>query len=790
MDQLAQRFIQLRRKVLEREFAKMNPSQQAAVFQMEGPVLILAGAGSGKTTVVVNRIANMVRYGNAYHDQEVPFGIQESDLEELEAFLQGKETDEQRVTQLVASRPVKPWNILAITFTNKAAGELKARLSALLGEQGTYVNASTFHSACVRILRRDIGALGYGQSFTIYDADDSLRIVKECLKTLNLSDKMYPPKSVASAISRAKDSLITPGEFTLSSGKEYRLQQIAKVYELYQKRLQSSDAVDFDDIIMLTVQLFESHPDILAYYQNKFRYIMVDEYQDTNHAQYRLVSLLAGNHHNLCVVGDDDQSIYKFRGATIENILEFEHQFPRTKVIRLEQNYRSTQTILHAANDVIANNEARKGKNLWTQNQAGDAVYVFNARSDFEEASFIADTIQQAVQQGGRYGDHAVLYRMNAQSNSIENFFVKSGIPYRIIGGLRFYERKEIKDLTAYLNVIDNPSDTLRLMRIINEPKRGIGDATLETASRLADEIGCTVFEVISQADQYAALAKKAKALMGFAQMIQSLQEKSQDLPLDFFFDQVLEETGYLRYMESLGEEGITRIENLRELQTNIVNYMDAAQEATLSGFLEEISLFTDLDTYDENTDAVVLMTLHSAKGLEFDTVFIPGMEENIFPGSRSQYDPSEVEEERRLAYVGITRAKRKLYLTTASERMMFGTTMRNRPSRFLLEIGSKWKEVHDQTLRAKMSSSQQAKKPEERQASVDRGFSHAPRANPAPGKQQFQVGDTVQHNVFGKGVILSKLDMANDTLLEIQFLTGGTKKIMANYAKLKKLSS
>ena len=786
MEQFEQRFLEVRRGILEREFGRMNESQRVAVFQTQGPVLILAGAGSGKTTVVVNRIANMIRYGDAYHAQELPPFASQDDLDCMEAYLRGEYDDRDRVAALIAHRPVKPWNILAITFTNKAAGELKDRLAALLGEEGTYVNASTFHSACVRILRREIGALDYATSFTIYDADDSQRVIKDCLKTLNLSDKMFPPKMMANIIGRAKDALLTPQEFARTYENEYKLKQAARVYELYQRKLKESDALDFDDIIMLTVRLFEENPQVLDYYWNRYKYVMVDEYQDTNQAQYRLVSLLAGGHHNLCVVGDDDQSIYKFRGATIENILGFEQQFPDTKVIRLEQNYRSTKTILHAANDVIANNAARKGKNLWTQNALGDKVYVFNGRDDFEEASFIAETIQEAVEQGGKYSDHAVLYRMNAQSNSIENFFVKSAIPYRIIGGLRFYERKEIKDLTAYLNLIDNPSDTLRLMRIINEPKRGIGGATMEAAAQLADSVGLPVFQVIAAADQYAALSKKVKPLMEFAQMIEELQEKSQEMPLDFFFDEVLERTGYRAYMESLGDEGAMRMENIRELQTNIVNYMDAAEEATLSGFLEEISLFTDLDTYDEHTDAVVLMTLHSAKGLEFDTVFIPGMEENIFPGSRAQYDPAEIEEERRLAYVGITRAKRRLFITTASQRMMFGSTMRNRPSRFLGEIDADHKELHDNAIRARMGvapAAPAAPRAVNRGSSVLQG-----KTGQKKERQQFEVGDSIQHNVFGRGVILSKLDMANDTLLEIRFTVGGVKKIMANYAKLRKV--
>ncbi|MBC8569891.1 ATP-dependent helicase [Zongyangia hominis] len=765
----------------------MNDRQKKAVFQIGGPVLILAGAGSGKTTVLVNRIANMVRFGDAYSAPNLEEYTQEQ-RSFLQDLIDGRTEDLNALAEIVAHYPVKPWNILAITFTNKAAGELKARLSSMLGEDAQDIAAGTFHSACVRILRREIDRLGYKSSFTIYDTDDSVRVIKDSLKELNINDKNFAPKRILGQISRSKDTMVTPAEFTKQAGSDYRLSTIAKVYELYQKKLKAANAVDFDDIICLTVRLFEENEDVLEHYQNRYKYILVDEYQDTNHAQYRLVSLLSQKRQNICVVGDDDQSIYKFRGADIENILSFEQQFPGALVIRLEQNYRSTQNILDAANEVIENNVSRKGKTLWTDSGAGEKIAVHRFYSEAEEAQFIADTIVSDVANGQKYADHAVLYRMNAQSNSVEKTLVKSAIPYRIIGGLRFYERKEVKDMVAYLSVINNPADAVRLNRIINEPKRGIGAATVAAAQQIAAQTGENLFDVFAAADEYAALSRKAGGLKAFAAMIGELSDTAMTGELCELFDEVLEKTGYRIMLEAQGDEGRTRLENVEELRSNIVKYCQENEEPTLSGFLEEISLYTDLDNFDPDEDSVILMTMHSAKGLEFENVFLIGMEEGIFPGMQSIYNPGEIEEERRLAYVGITRAKRRLYLTSASQRMIFGSTARNRPSRFITEIPKNLCDFEDKTVITRPAvEARSFVKPGVREgvrSSI--GIGSAPK--PAQkGETGFLPGDQVLHKVFGAGVILSATPMGGDRLLEIAFDKVGTKKIMENFARLQR---
>ncbi|HJB26881.1 MAG TPA: UvrD-helicase domain-containing protein [Firmicutes bacterium] len=791
--ELQKKFLELRRKILDKRFSYLNPAQRKAVYQMDGPVLILAGAGSGKTTVVVNRIANMLRYGDAYNSDKIYGQVTQDQLDFLQAYLDGVHEDEPAVADMISVNRIKPWNILSITFTNKAAGELKERLEKMLGEDAAYIQASTFHSCCVRILRREIDKLGYASSFTIYDTDDSVRVIKECMKNLRLDEKSFPPKAMLNAIGRAKDQMIYPADYLANYGADYRQKTIAQIYEAYQSALKKADALDFDDIISLTVTLFEKFPEVLEYYQDKYRYIMVDEYQDTNYAQYRLISLLASKYRNLCVVGDDDQSIYKFRGATIENILHFEDQFQDTLVIRLEQNYRSTEKILDAANHVIENNTHRKGKNLWTDKKGGEKITVYRAQDDFGEAQFITTTIMDNVLKGRKYSDHAILYRMNAQSNNLENHLLKGGIPYRMVGGLRFYERKEIKDLIAYLSVINNPSDTLRLRRIVNEPKRGIGEATMATAVQISQAVDVSLFEVLEHAGDFPTLARKSGALMQFAQMIRSLMQKEQELSLEEFFRAVLEDTGYLRYLELMGDEGVTRIENVNELTTNIIKYEESTEEPSLGGFLEEVALFTDLDNYDTSADAVTLMTMHAAKGLEFPFVFIPGMEEGIFPGMQSMYNPEEVEEERRLAYVGITRAKEKLYLTSSATRMLFGSTVRNRPSRFIGEIPQDLTDVTDETVRV-FQNTDVGTVDKKAQRKMDISISRS--IGIAQGKKQasasvssgitFSKGDTVSHSVFGTGIVLSAKPMGNDTLLEIAFDKVGTKKIMANFAKIK----
>ena len=792
VDNLNLDFNQLKKKILEQEFSRMNEMQKKAVFHINGPLLILAGAGSGKTTVLVNRIANMVKYGNAY---ETDAAGSEGDAAILRAYLEGDRTLAGQATAMLAERPIAPWKILAITFTNKAAGELKQRLAGMLGESGGDIWAATFHSTCARILRRDCDLLGFTRHFTVYDSDDSKRLMKECQKTLKIDDKMFPTRLLLSNISKAKDNLISPKEFLSQVGSDFRLRRIGEAYDLYQRKLKEADAMDFDDLLYYTVALLRESPEVLAYYQNKFRYILVDEYQDTNHAQYQFIHLLAKNHQNLCVVGDDDQSIYRFRGANIENILSFEKSFPNCTVIRLEQNYRSTQNILSAANAVIENNRERKGKTLWTKNPAGEKIQIHTALNEMEEGKFIADTILQGVADGRKYSDFAVLYRMNAQSNVIERSLVKAAIPYRIVGGFRFYERKEIRDMIAYLSVIANPADEMRLRRIINEPKRSIGEKTVASATEIAGVLGVTLFEVLRHADEYEPLRRSAPKLMAFAQMIDSLNQLAQEetVTIHELYEQLLEKSGYAEALRLLGEEGEARLENVNELASNLIKYEEEnGEESSLSGFLEEVSLMTDIDNYDEAADSVVLMTMHSAKGLEFPVVFIPGIEEGIFPSYQSIQTPGDIEEERRLAYVGITRAKEQIYLLNATSRMIYGSTNRNKLSRFAEEIPE---ELVDRTVERswkqmgpgdKIPSSARENKTVTTNSARSIGTS-APKQSPAA--SSLSVGDAVLHKVFGHGLILSATRMGNDTLLEIAFEKVGTKKVFANYAKLKKLS-
>lgn len=789
MLQNKEEFLSLKQQVLKKRFSHMNPMQMQAIFQVKGPLLILAGAGSGKTTVIINRIAYMIKFGDAYQNTYMGDQVDRAAMDTLKSYINGAEISDDALSEIIGNYPIRPWNILAITFTNKAANELKERLVNMLGEEANDIAASTFHSACVRILRRDIERLGYGKSFTIYDADDSVRMIKDAMSDLQIDDKMFKPKSVLGEISRAKDSMVSPEEYMATVGSDFRKQQIAKIYNRYQSRLLQANALDFDDIICKTVELFETNPDVLEYYQNRYRYLLVDEYQDTNHAQYRLVSLLAQKHQNLCVVGDDDQSIYKFRGATIENILSFEQQFKNACVIRLEQNYRSTQTILDAANEVIKHNEGRKGKNLWTENGVGDKIYLKRVHDERAEAKFIADTIEENVANGMKYGDHAVLYRMNAQSGAIEQYFIKSGIPYRLFGGIKFFERKEIRDMVAYLSVINNPSDTVRLKRIINEPKRSIGDATVSAVEQIALQTGVPVFDVLKDAGSYGVLARKVSQLTAFAAMIEQLRDAALIKPLDELLDDVMEFTGYNLMLHALGEEGKTRLENIGELKSTMVKYEQAnPDDASLDGFLEEIALYTDLDSMNSSDDCVVLMTMHSSKGLEFPVVFLPGMEDGIFPSVRTMYDPVELEEERRLAYVGITRAKKKLYLTYAKERMVFGSTNRNRLSRFAEEIPDDKLEKSDDTLNDVHFTpySRERKAPAPAAPRMVSSVGTKPKA--AGVAIDFSVGDRVHHKVFGDGTVLSITPMGNDNLVETAFDKIGTKKIMANFAKLQKL--
>lgn len=786
---LEQEYIALKKQILENEYASLNEMQKKAVFQVNGPLLILAGAGSGKTTVLVNRIGHLLEFGNSYQEDTFTPMIEEEEISFLRDYAEGRTESRERMVELLKAPTVNPWNVLAITFTNKAANELKERLVNRLGEIGGEVRSGTFHSICVRILRREIGALGYTSSFTIYDTDDSIRVIKDCLSDLGVSDKMFPPKSCLGEISRQKDQMTMPDEYLYQVENDFRLKTIANIYKLYQKRLKQANAVDFDDIILLTVQLFEQFPEVLEHYQHLYKYILVDEYQDTNQLQYRLVSLLSQKHHNLCVVGDDDQSIYKFRGATIENILSFEHQFQNATVIRLEQNYRSTQNILDAANHVIKNNQGRKGKNLWTDNGQGEKLIVFRGQDDLQESDYITQKIEEGVQSGKKLSDHAILYRMNAQSNQIERSLIKSGIPYRIVGGTKFFDRKEIKDILAYFHVIDNPADTVRLKRIINEPKRGIGGTTISAVEMISMQTGISMFEIMRDADSYAALSKRAKALKEFADMISQLQQLELELEPDELLDELMEKTGYRISLTAQGVEGRVRLENIEELKTNLIKYKQENPEGTLAGFLEEVSLFTDLDRMNETEDKVILMTIHSAKGLEFPVVFLIGMEEGIFPSFNSIQSQEEIEEERRLAYVGITRAKEKLIITSAAQRMMFGNTNRNLPSRFIKELPGGVIDMVDQTV-----SKYQFQKPNSNVGYIPKQprkevSSVGVSAQKTQAAVDYVVGDRVFHKIFGEGMVLSLTPMGNDILVEIAFDKVGTKKIMANFAKLSKIS-
>lgn len=782
-------FLTLRRQVIEKEFGRMNDKQLEAVLSTEGPLLVLAGAGSGKTTVLVNRIANLLKFGSAASSDYVRYEPSPSDLALMQAYIDGAPYAPE-LTDLLAVRPAKPWEILAITFTNKAANELKERIIAKIGDSVDSIGdiwACTFHSACARILRRHGDLLGYSSHFTIYDTDDSQRVMKECQRILEIDEKFLPRKTILREISNAKNSMITPEVYAEEATGDIRLRRIADAYEQYQKLLKTADAMDFDDIIMNTVYLLEENEEVRTYYQNRFRYIMVDEYQDTNYAQYRLTSVLAARHKNICVVGDDDQSIYKFRGATIENILHFEDQYSDARTIRLEQNYRSTQTILDAANAVIAHNAQRKGKNLWTANGKGDKIVVHTADDEVQEARYVASRMTQFKHDGGSWNDNAVLYRANAMSNSIENALVRSGIPYRIIGGHRFYERKEIRDAIAYLTVIGNTSDDVRLRRIINEPKRGIGETTMNHATEIAAGLGMSIFEVLRTSEDFPSLSRASVKLKDFTNRIEQYRQKAQSTGIAELLQFVLEDSGYLASLAADQSTYVDRVANLNELVANIQRYESEADEPTLNGFLEEVSLMTDIDAFNAEADNVVLMTIHAAKGLEFNNVFLVGMEDGVFPGAQSQFDEQDMEEERRLAYVAITRAKKNLVMTNTRSRQVFGSTNYNPPSRFIAEIPHELLEQTGSSFkRTTISASAERSRPSQ-QNKVERGFSSV-KKEPLQSGMRFAVGDGVLHKAFGQGVILSVKSMGNDMLLEIAFEKAGTKKVMAKFAKLEKI--
>lgn len=739
-------------------YDSLNEEQKKGVFTTEGPVLLLAGAGSGKTRVLTHRAVYLI--------------------EEL---------------------GVNPYHILAITFTNKAAGEMRERIDDMVGYGSENIWVSTFHSTCVRILRRFIDHIGFGTNFTIYDTEDQKTIMKDICKRLEIDTKMYKEKSLLAAISSAKDELISPEAYALRAQGDFRKMKEAAVYREYQQVLRKNNALDFDDLIVKTVELFQSDMEVLDYYQERFRYIMVDEYQDTNTAQFQLIKLLAGKYKNLCVVGDDDQSIYKFRGANIYNILNFEKEFPNAVTIKLEQNYRSTQNILNAANGVIANNVGRKAKRLWTENEEGEKIAFHQFETGFDEADYVAKDIRSKVREGMyHYGDCAVLYRTNAQSRLFEERFITASIPYKIVGGVNFYSRREIKDLLAYLKTIDNAMDDLAVRRIINVPKRGIGATTLSRVQDYADANGLTFYNALKMAEEIGTIGRASAKIRPFVMLIQSMRSKLPYISVSELLQEIIEETGYVRELEAENtEEAQQRMENIDELISKAVTYEESEEEPTLSGFLEEVALVADIDSVDETQDYVVLMTLHSAKGLEFPQVYLAGMEDGLFPGFGAicaENPTAEIEEERRLAYVGITRAKERLSISCARMRMIRGETQYNKVSRFVKEIPrellagtiqkEKMPDIPKPSMMAKNAFS--AKPMALRRTGVPeaRNFGNSTMKKPL----DYAVGDTVSHMKFGTGVVKQIIDGGRDYEVTVDFSGVGVKKMFASFAKLKKL--
>ena len=817
MTDLERRFIQARHDAIATEYSNLNPCQRQGVLATEGPLLLLAGAGSGKTTVLIHRVANLLRFGRGSDTDEIPIPISEDEVQFLEQYAAAPDAAQRPLMEyLCAVEPARPWEVLAITFTNKAANELKERLGRMLGEEvAADVWASTFHSACVRILRRDIDRLGFDRGFTIYDSDDSKRVIKDIIKELELEEKSFPPREVQTIISRAKNDMQTPEDFA-EQGKainDWRKIRMGKVYSLYNKKLRDANALDFDDLLWHTVRLLETAGDVREYYQRKFRYILIDEYQDTNALQYRLAALLTNQAKNICVVGDDDQSIYRFRGADITNILSFERQFRGARVIRLEQNYRSTQNILDAANAVIRHNQGRKGKTLWTENGRGELVTVKTTYNESDEANFVLGQIMMYYRRGGNWGDCAVLYRTNAQSNAMEYACKRNGVPYKIYGGLKFFDRAEVKDMLAYLCVINNPTDDLRLRRIINVPARKIGAATVDKAQLIAARYGLTLYDVLCRAEEFPELKSSAAKLKPFTDMIEEMRRRLPDCPLPEFYDYVCERSGYapaLREKDDVESRG--RLENVQELKSSILTYLENAEgtEPSLSGFLDEIALYTDLDSRADGDNCVTMMTMHAAKGLEFPQVFVVGMEEGLFPGNRAMGDGAEMEEERRLCYVAMTRAREKLTLTNARQRTLYGRTTPCMPSRFLNEIpeenmewlskpqprSESWEErdsdYGDRGYGSYGGYGQRSaapvvtrREPAEPKAGALRSAAGASKAAPkaAAPRMQIQAGETVEHDAFGRGLVLSVRAMGGDALVEVAFDSVGTKKLMLKMA-------
>ena len=737
----------------------LNPPQKEAVMHTEGPLLILAGAGSGKTRVLTHRIA-----------------------------------------YLMEEKGVNPWNILAITFTNKAAQEMRERVDRLVGFGSESIWVSTFHSACVRILRRHIDNLGYDNNFAIYDTDDQKTVIKEVCRKLNIDTKVYKERALMAQISHAKDELITPDEMEMNAGGDYNVKKVAAVYREYQAVLRKNNALDFDDLIGKTVELFQNCGAVLEYYQERFKYIMVDEYQDTNTAQFKFISLLASRYENLCVVGDDDQSIYKVRVANIGNILGFERVFPGAYVIRLEQNYRSTQNILDAANNVIANNTERKEKKLWTENEEGDKVHFRQFFNAYEEAEYVAGEIEKAHREGiCQYKDYAILYRTNAQSRIFEEKFIGANIPYKLVGGVNFYARKEIKDMLCYLKTIDNAKDDLAVQRIINVPKRGIGPTTLARVQEYADKMGISLYEALRVAEEVPGIGRAASKVDGFVTFIQTLKSKAEALTVEELLQEVIDQTGYVAELEAENtEESRARIENIDELISKTAAYQEAMEEqnqpASLSGFLEEVALVADIDTVDPGQDYVLLMTLHSAKGLEFPRVFMTGMEDGIFPGymTVTSGDPSDLEEERRLCYVGITRAMKELTMTCAQQRMIKGQTQYNKVSRFVREIPRELVDL-GHTIQEKKPKVENIAPVKSRYSAMkeimqSRNFQPREFKVTKADSLDYGVGDTVRHVKFGVGIVKNIVEGGRDYEVTVDFDKVGIKKMFASFAKLKKI--
>ncbi|MBR5515806.1 MAG: UvrD-helicase domain-containing protein [Clostridia bacterium] len=798
-----QKYYEIKEKCFDKIYSFLNDRQKEALKTVNGPLLVVAGAGSGKTTVLVNRIAGIIRYGTAYQSTNIPYGIADQDIIEMENALSMEVEDLAQYMTKYAENPCPAWAIMCITFTNKAANEMKERLSLVIGEEAQEIWAGTFHNICMRILRKNPAQAGLAPGFTIYDTDDTKKLINSIVKDFNLDDKRYAAKTVINKISRAKESMLTPDDYEKEFGKEFFEKNISRIYREYQKRMHDANAVDFDDIIVRTVNLLNTNEEIRNYYQRRFKYICIDEYQDTNKAQFLLALALCGKYRNIMVVGDDDQSIYRFRGATIENILNFDKHFTEAKIVKLEQNYRSTKNIIETANHLISNNRGRREKNLWTAAEEGEKVKVKQLNDQTEEARYIADSIlDHTVKYGSRFSDHAILYRVNAQSNGLENVFAKSGIPYRILGGTRFYERKEIKDIIAYLCLVCSTGDNLRLKRIINEPKRKIGDTTVDAVERLAQMEGVSMFEILENANNYTALSRVADKLKSFAKLINDLREIEKTETLSSLVEKTIDMSTYRSMLISQGQAAEDRLQNVEELISNAVAFEESHEEATLAQFLEEAALVADIDNYDDTADAVVMMTIHSAKGLEFNNVYLPGLEEGLFPSFQSIGEQAELEEERRLCYVAITRAKKELCATYVKNRLMFGHTQYNPPSRFLGELPkatvehiplpkrdtssfSSYSGGYSSGYKSSFNSTSPFAKPKPKSVS----YASNPFAKPTPASSvKLSPGDEVSHIKYGKGMVLSVTDMSGDYLYEVAFDNFGTKKMMASFAKLKRL--